>query len=57
MVGLIASAALLLMNRENFTDYTFSIAIAIVSFLLTYFAKLHPIWVIVFAGVMGYFIY
>lgn len=57
VVGLIASAALLLMNRENFTDYTFSIAIAIVSFLLTYFAKLHPIWVIVFAGVMGYFIY
>ena len=57
VVGLIASAALLLMNRENFSDNTFSIAIAIVSFILVYFAKLHPIWVIAIAGVAGYIIY
>ncbi len=57
IVGLIASAALLLMNRENFSDNTFSIAIAIVSFILVYFAKLHPIWVIAIAGVAGYIIY
>lgn len=57
VVGLIASAALLLMNGENFTDTTYSVAIAIVSFALTYFAKLHPILVIILAGLAGYIIY
>lgn len=57
VVGLIASAALLLMNRENFQDNTFSIAIAVVSFLLVYFTKLHPIFIIILAGVAGYIIY
>ena len=57
VVGLIASAALLLMNRENFTDTTFSIAIAVISFALTYFTRLHPIFIIILAGVAGYFIY
>ncbi len=56
-VGLIASAALLLMNKENFTDTTFSIAIAVVSFILTYYIKLHPIFVILLAGIAGYIIY
>ncbi len=57
VVGLIAAAALLLMNRENFTDNTFSIAIAAVSFALAYFTRLHPILIIVLAGVAGYMIY
>lgn len=57
VVGLIASAALLLMNSENFTDTTYSIAIALVSFVLTYFVKLHPILVIILAGLAGYIIY
>ncbi|MBQ8565072.1 MAG: chromate transporter [Bacteroidaceae bacterium] len=57
VVGLIASAALLLMNRENFSDNTFSIAIAVVSFILVYFTKLHPIFIIILAGVAGYIIY
>lgn len=56
VVGLIGAAALLLMNRENFTDNTFSIAIAAVSFALAYF-KMHPILIIVLAGVAGYIIY
>ena len=57
VVGLIAAAALLLMNRENFTDNTFSIAIAAIAFALTYFTKLHPIFIIILAGVAGYIIY
>lgn len=57
VVGLIASAALMLMNRENFTDNTYSIVIAIASFLLVYFTKLHPIFIIILAGVAGYIIY
>lgn len=57
VVGLIGAAALLLMNRENFTDNTFSIAIATIAFALTYFTKVHPIMVIVLAGIAGYIIY
>ena len=57
VVGLIASAALLLMNKENFTDFTWSIAIAAVSFRFVHFTKLHPIYVVVLAGIAGYIIY
>ena len=61
VVGLIASAALLLMNKENFgdTDYEMiaSIAICVVSFCTVYFTKIHPILVIVLAGIAGYMIY
>lgn len=57
VVGLIGAAALLLMNRENFTDNTFSIAIAAIAFSLAYFTKVHPIMIIVLAGVAGYIIY
>lgn len=57
VVGLIASAALLLMNRQNFTDNTWSILICVISFCLVYFTKLHPIFVICMAGVAGFLIY
>lgn len=57
VVGLIASAALLLMNRQNFTDNTWSILICVISFCLVYFTKLHPIFVICMAGVAGLLIY
>lgn len=57
VVGLIAAAALLLMNCENFTDTTFSIAIAAVSFAIAYFTRIHPIFIIILAGVAGYIIY
>nr|WP_290427109.1 chromate transporter [Coprobacter tertius] len=57
VVGLIASAALILMNKENFPDYLPSVLIAVVSFLLVRYTKIHPIWVIVLAGIAGYIIY
>ncbi|MCM1483230.1 MAG: chromate transporter [Muribaculaceae bacterium] len=60
VVGLIASAALLLMNEANFgseaSDIAISIAICVVSFVLVYFVKLHPIKVIIMAGIAGYLI-
>lgn len=71
VVGLIASAAILLMNESNFNPNGISwqlwtnIAICVVAFCLVYFSipwrgkkvKLHPIVVIVIAGIAGYLIY
>lgn len=57
VVGLIASAALILMNKENFPDYTLSILICIGAFCLVYYTKLHPIWIIILAGITGFFVY
>ena len=57
VVGLIASAALLLMNRDNFIDNTWSIALCAASFCLVFWAKLHPIYIIILAGIAGYIIY
>lgn len=61
VVGLIASAALLLMNSANFGsdihDVVCGIAICAASFCLVFFAKWHPILVICIAGVAGLFIY
>ncbi len=71
VVGLIASAAILLMNAENFcpdrslSQLLISIAICAAAFCLVYFKipfkgkkiKLHPIFVIVIAGIAGYLIY
>ena len=60
-VGLIASAALLLMNGENFGTSCYelvaSIIICVVSFAVVFFTKIHPIAVIVLAGAIGYIIY
>ncbi len=60
-VGLIASAALLLMNSNNFGSTTYDvltgIAICLSAFVLVYFAKLHPILVICLAGMAGFIIY
>ena len=57
VIGLIASAALLLMNKQNFPDYTVSIAICAASFCMVYFTKIHPIFIICLAGVAGLLIY
>lgn len=57
VVGLIGSAALLLMNRENFKEIFSSIAICVISFILAYFAKVHPIIIVILAGIAGYLIY
>lgn len=60
-VGLIASAALLLMNSANFGaiswDVVRSIILCVVAFCIVYFTKIHPIWVVVGAGVAGYLIF
>lgn len=61
VVGLIASAALLLMNAQNFgsegLEILYSILICASAFILVYFVKLHPILVIILAGLVGYIIY
>lgn len=61
VVGLIASAALLLMNGANFgyipADILKSVIICICAFILVFFVKLHPIWVICLAGLAGYILY
>ena len=55
-VGLIAAAAMLLMNGENFIDW-----VSILFFLLTLIAVLrdwlHPILLIILAGLGGFFTY
>lgn len=55
-VGLIAAAALIMMNRDNFIDYK-SIGIFLTAFFLTWKYKLHPILVICLAGIAGLFLY
>lgn len=61
VVGLIASAALLLINGNNFGttsgDIMKSVLLCLGSFLIVYFTKIHPILVIVAAGIIGYLIY
>ena len=61
VVGLIASAALLLMNKENFSsemgDCIKSILICAITFFFAHFTKVHPIVLIIVAGVAGYFIF
>lgn len=55
-VGLIAAAALLLMNGENFIDYK-SYLIFAAAFLLTWRFHIHPILMIFLAGIAGIVLY
>lgn len=55
-VGLIAAAALMLMNKENFIDYK-SFLIFGAAFILTWKFKVHPILMIALAGVAGLILY
>lgn len=61
VVGLIASAALLLMNGANFgeecSQVAWSIAICLAAFLMVYKFRFHPILIICLAGVAGWLIY
>ena len=61
VVGLIASAALLLINGDNFghtaSDAAWSAAICAAAFCLVYFAKIHPILIICIAGLSGLIIF
>ena len=55
-VGLIAAAALMLMNSQNFIDYK-SFLIFATAFVLSWKFKLHPILLIILAGVAGLLLY
>jgi len=55
-VGLIAAAAISLINTETFIDYK-SVLIFGVSFLLTWKLKVHPILMILIAGAAGFIFY
>ena len=61
VVGLIASAALLLMNSANFGSATYeiswSVAICAAAFCTVYFTRIHPIIIIIAAGVAGLIIF
>ena len=55
-IGLIAAAALLLMNNHNFIDYR-SILIAVGTFVLACFFKVDIIRLIILSGIAGYVLY
>ena len=55
IVGLIAAAALTLMNNQNFPDYI-SVIICVAAFVMVKYLKIHPILMIVISGVVGYFL-
>ncbi len=61
VVGLIASAALMLMNADNFGSTSpqviTSVIICAVSFAIVFFTKIHPILVICLSGLAGWIIY
>ena len=61
VVGLIASAALLLMNEANFGTDTYQVVwrltLCIAAFAMVYWLKWHPILIICLAGVAGWLIY
>ena len=61
VVGLLAAAALVLMNGENFGTDTYQVVISILLFIGCFIAsnryKVNPILLIVCSGVLGYFIY
>ena len=58
VVGLLAAAALVLMNRENFGTYNWQILTSIILFAGTFIAsyryKVNPILLIVTCGIIGY---
>lgn len=61
VIGLIASAALLLMNRANYGDASpeiiKSIIITVAALAVALFTKIHPIAIIVAAGAVGWLIF
>ena len=56
-IGLIGAAAVLLMNRQNFTDYKSLIIFGLVLMTQLFFKKLNPVVLILVAGAAGYFLY
>ncbi len=55
VIGLIAAAALILMNRENFVDYR-SLLVFVAALAAVWF-KVNPLIVISLSGVVGYFMF
>ncbi|MCQ2958779.1 MAG: chromate transporter [Bacteroidales bacterium] len=58
LAGLILAAALLLINKDTFFDFGFnnsniSLIIFILSFVVLYFFKVNPMWVLGFSGILG----
>lgn len=56
VIGLIAAAALVLVNAENFIDYK-SYLLFVVAFVLSFKFKMHPILLVVLAGLAGLVLY
>ena len=56
VIGLIGAAAVVLMTDENFIDYISFIIFGAV-FLLSLRGKIHPIYLIILAGIAGFIIY
>ena len=61
VVGLLAAAALVLMNGENFGNDTWQVMVSILLFIGAFIAsfryKVNPILLIVICGILGYIIY
>lgn len=55
-IGLIAAAALVLMNGDNFIDYK-SVLIFVAAFVLSWKFNVHPILMICLAGIAGVILY
>jgi chromate transporter len=55
VIGLIASAALLLANTENFIDMFSYIIFGVVAVASLF--KVNPIFLLVLSGIAGYFLY
>jgi chromate transporter len=55
-IGLLAVAALSMINTSNFIDYK-SVLFFIAAFLLSWKFRVHPILTLVIAGIAGYFLY
>ena len=56
IIGLIAAAALVLCNAENFADIK-SVFLFVLAFILTARFQLHPIKLILAAGLCGWLLY
>ena len=64
VVGLVAAAAILLMNRENFgslSDSSFQFFVSVIIFIFAFIGtrlyRIHPIWMMILCGVAGVVIY
>lgn len=61
VIGLIASAALILMNKENFgyvdRDIAVSVGICVAALCANLFTKFHPILIICAAGLAGWLLF